>query len=54
MTDLKEISELEPHERLLLAIRKSHKTQQEVAEKAKIQPSVLSMAVNGRYILNSN
>ena len=45
---------MEPHLRLLIAIRENQKTQKEIAEKAKIQPSLLSMAVNGRYILNSN
>ena len=53
MADLNEISEIEPHFRLLIAIRESKKNQKEVAEKANIQPSLLSMAVNGRYILNS-
>jgi hypothetical protein len=41
--------------KLLKAIKESpERYQKKVAEKAKIQPSLLSMAINGRYILNSN
>lgn len=45
---------MEPNLELLIAIRKSKKTQKEVAEKARIQPSLLSLALNGRYIFDSN
>jgi lambda repressor-like predicted transcriptional regulator len=44
---------IEPKTELLVAVKKSGKTQKAVAKKAGIQPSILSLAISGRYLLDN-